>query len=47
MSKGALKELIRSDPKKFTRLTKDIPHSERKEIINYFVFRVIILQEFL
>jgi hypothetical protein len=43
MSKGAIKELARAGQQKFERLTKDIPHSERREIIRHFEARVIIL----
>lgn len=44
MSKGAMKELGRAGHKKFTRLTKDIPHSEKREIIKYLATRIIILK---
>ena len=44
MSKGAIKELVRSGNKKFTRLSKDLPYSEKQQIIKYFARRVIILK---
>ena len=44
MSKGAMKELVRIDSEKFKHLTKDIPHSEKREIIKYFSTCVIILE---
>ena len=44
MSKGAMKELARAGHKKFTRLSTDLPYSERQEIIKYFARRVIILK---
>ena len=44
MSKGAMKELVRSGHKKFTRLSKDLPYSEKQQIIKYFARRVIILK---
>jgi len=47
MSKGAMKELARAGHKKFTRMTKDIPHSEKREIIKYLARRVIHLKGYL
>lgn len=44
MSKGAMKELARAGHKKFTRLIKDIPNSEKKEIVRYLALRVIFLK---
>lgn len=44
MSRGALKELVRADSERFEHLTKDIPHSEKQEIIKYFSSRAIILE---
>ena len=44
MSKGAMKELARAGNKKFTRLTNDIPNSEKKEIVRYLARRVIVLK---
>jgi hypothetical protein len=43
MSKGAIKELVRAGQQKFEQLTKDIPHSERREIIRHFEARITIL----
>lgn len=45
MSKGAMKELLRSNHEKFERLTKDIPYSEKQQIIKYFSSCEIILKE--
>lgn len=44
MSRGALKELIGASISKFTSMTKDIPLSERKEIRNVLLDRVLILE---
>ena len=44
MSKGAMKELAWAGHEKFGRLTKDIPNSEKREIIKYFADRMIILE---
>ena len=43
MSRGALKELIASPFLKFTLMTKDVPNSERKAIVQILKQHVTIL----
>ena len=47
MSKGAIKELVRADHQKFEHLSKDIPYSEKQQIIKYLARRVIVLEGYL
>jgi len=44
LSKGAMKELAKAGYEKFGHLTKDIPNSEKRQIIKYFADRVTILE---
>jgi len=44
MSKGAIKELVMASLQKFEQLSKDIPYSEKQQIIKYFARRVIVLE---
>ena len=43
MSRGALKELIASSLSKFTLMVKDVPHSEKKGIVQVLNHHVTIL----
>ena len=43
MSRGALKELIAVSVSKFARMTQNVPHSEKKEIVNVLTHRANVL----
>ncbi len=45
MSKGAMSELLKASLEKFERLVKNVPISERKEIIQSLEDRAKILED--
>ena len=44
MSKGALNELLRASPEKFNIMIKNIPKSEKSEILKFFKARFALLE---
>ena len=44
MSKGALNELLRASPEKFNLMIKNLPNSEKPEILNFLKNRLSQLE---